>query len=296
MNNDNPLLDDYVFKHVFGQKDNNPLLIAFLNAMLDGDIIVKSVKVLNSELPRPSDVSRTILLDVQAQVDDGTYIDIEVQRGYKTDLLSRMFTYGSRMISKYGEKGTSFDSTRCVAIWLLDCNLPEFKIFNNDRVIGEFHFKSLDRKEIDIALDMLKIYPIELKKGNTIEEFSKIKKTWINFLRNSGDRSKTEDVKDLVDVYDETKKFTKSNEYRNYLEAVAKAEELERHELFSAKAIGLAEGLAEGEKKGRAEGLAEGEHNAKIETARKMLSKGFSLDDVSDCSGLSIEDIKKLIK
>ena len=75
-----------------------------------------------------------------------------------------------------------------------------------------------------------------------------------------------------------------------------KAEELERHKLFSAKAIGLAEGLAEGEKKGRAEGLAEGEHNAKIETARKMLSKGFSLDDVSDCSGLSIEDIKKLIK
>lgn len=48
-----------------------------------------------------------------------------------------------------------------------------------------------------------------------------------------------------------------------------------------------AEELAEGEAKGLAEG--------KIEVAKKMYVKGFPLEDVADCTGLSIEEIKKLI-
>ena len=65
-----------------------------------------------------------------------------------------------------------------------------------------------------------------------------------------------------------------------------KAEELERHKLFSAKAIGLAEGLAEGEKKG--------EHKKAIETARNFLKMGLSIEQVAQGTGLSVEEIKKL--
>ena len=158
MNKDNPILNDYVFKQVFGQEDDNPLLIAFLNAMLDGDLIVKSVKILNTELPRTSETSKNILLDVQAQVDNGTYVDIEVQQGYTKDLLYRMAVYGARMISKYSKKGAPFDSTKCIAIWLLNCNMPSFKMFNNDRIQGEIHFKSLERNELSLPVDLLKIY------------------------------------------------------------------------------------------------------------------------------------------
>ena len=46
--------------------------------------------------------------------------------------------------------------------------------------------------------------------------------------------------------------------------------------------------------KARENGLAEGEHNAKIETAKKMLSKGSDIKFVSECTGLTIEEIKKL--
>ena len=65
-----------------------------------------------------------------------------------------------------------------------------------------------------------------------------------------------------------------------------KAEELERHKLFSAKAIGLAEGLAEGEKKG--------EHKKAIETARNFLKMGLSIEQVAQGTGFSVEEIKKL--
>ncbi len=278
MNNDNPILNDYVFKQVFGQKDDDPLLIAFLNAMLDGELVVKSVKILNSELPRTSETSRNILLDVQAQVDDGTYVDIEVQQGYSKDLLYRMSVYGTRMVSKYSQKGTDFDSTRCIAIWLLNCNMPEFNMFGNDRIQGEVHFKSLDRKELSLPVELLKIYPIELKKGSNVEHFSEIKKTWIEFLSASSEAKKTKNVEELEIAYDKMQRITGSEKYRNYMEAVEKAEELERHKLFSAKTIGL----------------AEGEHKKAIETAKKMLLKGQDADTISECTELSIDELKKL--
>ena len=280
MSDDNPILNDYVFKQVFGQKDNDPLLIAFLNAMLDGDIVVKSVKILNPELPRTSETSRNILLDVQAQVDDGTYVDIEVQQGYSKDLLYRMSVYGTRMVSKYSQKGTDFDSTRCIAIWLLNCNMPEFNIFGNDRIQGEVHFKSLDRTELSLPVELLKIYPVELKKGSRIEKFSEIKKTWIEFLRASNDARKTKKIEELETAYDKMQRITGSAKYRNYMEAVEKAEELERHKLFGAKATGI----------------AEGEHKKAIETAKKMLSDGMSAETVSKYSGLSIEEVQKLVR
>ena len=65
---------------------------------------------------------------------------------------------------------------------------------------------------------------------------------------------------------------------------------------------GKEEGLAEGLEKGKEEGLAEGlekgkedgEHNAKIETAKNLLSMGLSVDQISKATGLSIKDINAL--
>ena len=63
-------------------------------------------------------------------------------------------------------------------------------------------------------------------------------------------------------------------------------------------AKGRAEGMAEGEKKGRlegkAEGLKEGLSLGAIQTARRMKAKGFTLDVISEMTGLSPEEIASL--
>lgn len=56
----------------------------------------------------------------------------------------------------------------------------------------------------------------------------------------------------------------------------------------------IKEGRAKGLQEGRAEGRAEGEHNANLATARKMLSKGFSVDSIADITGLSPSEIASL--
>ena len=46
--------------------------------------------------------------------------------------------------------------------------------------------------------------------------------------------------------------------------------------------------------KAKKEGFAEGKAEGKAEVAKKMLAKGFSVADVSECTGLSAEDVAKL--
>ncbi|MCX7820888.1 MAG: hypothetical protein N2258_04355, partial [Brevinematales bacterium] len=47
-------------------------------------------------------------------------------------------------------------------------------------------------------------------------------------------------------------------------------------------------------KKGIEQGLNRGSYETKIQTAKKMLWKGFDVDLISDVTGLSIEEIEEL--
>ena len=54
------------------------------------------------------------------------------------------------------------------------------------------------------------------------------------------------------------------------------------------------EGLAEGREKGREEGLAEGEAKKSLEIAKKMLEMGLSVEQITEATGLSEEEVLKL--
>ncbi|MBQ1197661.1 MAG: hypothetical protein IIX47_03555 [Spirochaetaceae bacterium] len=59
-------------------------------------------------------------------------------------------------------------------------------------------------------------------------------------------------------------------------------------------AWGLAEFDAEqrGYKEGVSDGISQGEHQAKIETAKNMLQKNISVEVISECTGLSLDEIE----
>ena len=60
------------------------------------------------------------------------------------------------------------------------------------------------------------------------------------------------------------------------------------------KAEGLAEGKAEGKAEGLAEGLAKGIRENQLSTARKMLKLGMSVEEISEITGLTKEEIGNL--
>ena len=47
-------------------------------------------------------------------------------------------------------------------------------------------------------------------------------------------------------------------------------------------------------KQGKQEGLEEGEKKAKLEDARKMVAKGYPIEDVCEITGLSLDELEKL--
>ena len=82
---------------------------------------------------------------------------------------------------------------------------------------------------------------------------------------------------------------------RNYNNAVKTAETRGREEgRAEGEKVGLEKGLVEGEKVGLEKGLVEGEKKAKIESAKRFLSMGLSVEKVATGTGLSLEEIEKL--
>ena len=60
------------------------------------------------------------------------------------------------------------------------------------------------------------------------------------------------------------------------------------------KAEGLEIGRAEGLAKGRIEGRTEGRNIERLSHARKMLDKGYPIEDIVEITGLTIDEIKGL--
>jgi predicted transposase/invertase (TIGR01784 family) len=60
------------------------------------------------------------------------------------------------------------------------------------------------------------------------------------------------------------------------------------------KAEGKAEGLAEGKAEGIAEGLAKGIKETQLSTARKILKLGMSIEEISEITGLTKDEIGNL--
>ena len=57
---------------------------------------------------------------------------------------------------------------------------------------------------------------------------------------------------------------------------------------------GLSDGISQGISQGIAQGISQGEHQKAIETAKKFLAMGISIEQVAQGTGLSIDEIQKL--
>ena len=92
-----PLIDDYIFKRVFAFEGNESVLKDLLEAILRKDI--KTVTIKNPEIiPYEKDDKRG-LLDIKAETDDGTVLDIEMQMEDKKNAEERGTLYAGNMIT-----------------------------------------------------------------------------------------------------------------------------------------------------------------------------------------------------
>ena len=81
-------------------------------------------------------------------------------------------------------------------------------------------------------------------------------------------------------------------EFQKYMSEEEDKKKIQNSLLSEAKE----EGISQGYTSGINDGISKGKNKKSIEIAKNMLKKNMSIEDISDITGLSIEEINKLTK
>ena len=101
-----PLKSDYVFKRIFASEENNSILKAFLEAVLDTKI--KNVEVKNPELTPDMADEKLGILDIKVDIDGKKIVDVEMQVSNEYNFRQRTMTYISKLASEQLKAGNKY--------------------------------------------------------------------------------------------------------------------------------------------------------------------------------------------
>lgn len=291
--NENKLLkvtNDYVFKKIFGKKGNEDITKEFLRAVTNKyfeRINLEETPILERDLLE----KKMGVLDVKVVANEIDNIEMQVINSeYIAD---RILWYWAKMYGSSLLKGDGYDSTkRAICIMIADFNLDKLK------EIASYHTKWMIREENNkevILTDKLEIHIIELSKMENVNCIPKIEKEllqWCKFIKSpeSVEESSMNENKGIKRAKEELDKLSQ-DEHERWL---AEMREKAIRDEMAIRDYGYKKGIEEGLKQGIEEGLNQGKKNEKIEMAKKMLNKKMDISVISEVTGLSIEEIKKL--
>ena len=276
------LLNDIMFKIVFGSTQSETVLRALLNALLDlrGPDKVVELAILSPNPEKFYFDDKGPILDLRARDEKGTHYHVEVQlKGTDLDYRKRSLYYTTRLYSEQLKSGHDYHLLeRSVSISLLD-----FVLFPHST---ELHstFTLWDRAQDFQLTKDLELHYIELTKF--APDKARLVQTrferWLYVLKFSDlyhNRELPENLKEEEGIQmaiDAMRKAYAQDEIRAVIEAQEKA----KRDAVSR--------LSFAERKGREEG--------RKEVARRMLTLGLELDVITQATELSEQELAALEK
>ena len=302
---------DFGFKMIFGTEMNKELLISFVNSLLDGKEIIKELTYLNTEQLGISEKDRRAVFDVYCKNEKGEKILIEMQKGEQQFFKDRSIYYSTFPIREQGRKGDwNYELKAVYVIGVLN-----FIFDDTNRNYFYHKVKLMETETKEIFYDKLTFIYLEMPKFRKEEnELEGMFDKWMFVLRNLSrlmERPASLQERVFTRLFEtaEIAKFTKEqyDEYEESLKvyrdwkntidtAMMKAEKLGMERgMEKGLQQGLQQGLEQGLEQGLQKGLERGKKIIKIENARKMLSKGYPIEDIVDIIGLTEEELKDVM-
>ncbi len=278
------LKNDIIFKTFFSRKGNEKFLIDFLEALLK--IKIEEIKVKEEvNLEQLMVEEKGGRLDLQAKLNDGIIVNIELQMKNNSNIEERTTFYSSKVISQETERGTDYkDINKVIMINILGYNLLEFDEYISETAIV------LDKHRNYEILTGIKWYFIELPKfRNKNPDMNEKLNQWLSFI----DDWDKEAVK-MAEEKNDTLRAARIE--MNYLTGDAEVRRMA--ELREKWEMDYVSGMNYAEKKGREEGIKEGikkgEKEKQIEIARKLLKKKMDIKEIAEITGLTEKEIENL--
>jgi predicted transposase/invertase (TIGR01784 family) len=266
--------NDVAFRKIFGNEAKKIILISFLNSVLnlEGERKIIDLEFRNTfQLPRITGLKSSVI-DVKVKDQSGTTYIVEMQLSEVSSFDKRVQYYVSKEYASQIEKGDEYSKlTPVVFIGIL-----EFEYFDGNNYLTRHLI--VNRETQKNELKDINFNFIELPKFNKdFKECETLTDKWIYFIKNAENLEVIPpDVTDegLKEAYSESDKHNWTKE------------ELETYDYFL---------MREQDERGRVELAVEKEiQKREIEIARKMKLGGIASKQISEFTGLSLEEIQNL--
>ncbi len=257
---------DAIMKELFR---NQTVLLYFVSDVLQLPLEeIHSLRPLNTFLWRRFQREKLGILDVLAELNDSTKINIELQVKVFHHWDRRQIFYLAKLYTSELLMGQDYSRLhRCVGISLLNFNLTEQEEYHSIYRLKDQHGNEFT--------DVLEIHVIELKKqlsGRRVVD------DWIRFFNAKTEEDlemiKTENI-GIQEAIRELRRMSLSNPIRVLYEGYQKKRRDEIARENYVREEGIAKGRAEGKIEGKAEGKIEGKAEGKAEGRAEGKAEGW---------------------
>ena len=274
--------NDRAFKEVFLNPNNSDLLKALLEFIL-------KIKIDKLEIKKTELLSGNVNIKdkrVDAIVHTGNKkIEIEINSQNKNYLHTRSTAYICNIYQSNASVGDTYnEDTDIIQVnltWGLGRNNDEMKIYKIMNEKGELYVKNFIIYEINMDYYDKIWYSKnedEIKKNQYMIMLDLDKKELKNMPKDK-----------IVDKYITNVTIVNDDpEFQKYMSEEEDKKKIQNSLLSEAKEEGRSQGIEQGYTSGIDDGIKQ--------TAKSMLNKNMSIEDISDITGLSIEEINKLTK
>lgn len=273
---------DFAFHRLMTQAGNEPVLLDLLNAVLlsSGDPQATAVEVKNPVLDAQTVGDKDSVLDIHALLTDGRPVNVEMQVVNEGDWQARSLYYWGRLYTQQLQTGMRYDRLQPT----IGVGILSFRLWAS----GPFHQTYRLRADHDPGTqwnDHLALHTVELPKlPPTVRSADVPLVRWVKFLM-EGPLMMKEDVAKESPAIQQALDTLKALSYDEVFRSQYEMREKGQRDRLSA--------LAHARKQGREEGREEG-REALAATARRLLARGMSVEEVSDATGLPADVLRTL--
>ena len=274
---------DVVFQALFGEVGNESITKGFLETILERKIDSIDLSR-NPILRREFKDEKLGVLDIIAKLDENEICNIELQIVDKKNIIERILYYWSRLYSRQIKSGEDYKILqKAIVILITDFkleNLEELDYHSRWKIMEDKQGKKIiltQKLEIDI-IELPKIIGKEKEQDNLLD--------WLYFLENPKSERVTKKMNENENLKEAVKKLDNLSED----ERMQRIADLRQKAIMDEKAI-YEKGLEVGIEKG----IMEGSRKEKIEIAKKMLELKIDKETIAEATGLTEQEIEKIL-
>jgi predicted transposase/invertase (TIGR01784 family) len=289
--------NDLTFKRIFGE--HPVLLIDFLNALipLPPERQIKEIEYLSHEQAPETPGKKNSFVDVKCKDKSGAIFIVEMQMLWTDNFMKRILFNAGKAVIKQLDKGNNFQLLQPVyTLAILDEN------YDRQTTQCYHHYNIVNIENSDEIIKGLEFVFVELPKFQA-DTWSKRKTAslWLRFLKEVNESmtqlppelAANEHIRHAAELCEQAA-FTPEElaAYEEYWDIIRK----EKSDRIEWRQEGHAAGLVEGEAIGLEKGEAIGEVKNQIQSVLNGHHAGYEPDVISIFTGLSIEQIKEILK